>query len=211
MIKPEQAIILSLNEPRNYSKLYEESRKCRKSENQTLSRETFDRALKNLVFDGFVSKKDLDGRTKQYSLNSTEDTEETKQIFFKFNKELKQKIVRFEKILLKMDLKQAKSSSKKRKQYEVIFAQIFLLCLEYQKRLFFFIHMPFPNTSLEKIISDEQSRIGKMLTTLPTLLPNISPNSFDTVAGAMRFVIDDDIARNEEGLEKSVEKIIGKI
>jgi len=185
--------------------------KYRKEDGQTLSRETFDQALKRLVSDGFVIREDVDGRSKKYSLNPEDDKEKTKQLFFDFTKNLKEKIDWFDKILLKFDVKKAQSSTQISIQYEIIFTHIFLLCLEYQKRLFFLIHMPIQNKSLKKVIDKEQRRIAKILTTLPNSLPSIGPNSFEVVASAVKSIILVDITKKENELENSVKRFLGKI
>ena len=65
----EQSIVVGLSESRNYSKLYHETVKIRRQANQTLSKESFNNALKRLVEDKIVTKKKVTGREMKYFLD----------------------------------------------------------------------------------------------------------------------------------------------
>jgi len=65
----EQDILVALSEPRNFSRLYHKTAKLRKQTNQTLSRESFNKALKRLVEDQIVTKKKITGREVEYSID----------------------------------------------------------------------------------------------------------------------------------------------
>ena len=65
----ENAIILALSESRNFSNLYTEARIVRKQNGETLSRDSFNSALKRLFDDKIVNKKQISGREVLYFLN----------------------------------------------------------------------------------------------------------------------------------------------
>jgi len=65
----ENAIILALSESRNFSNLYTEARIVRKQNEETLSRDSFNSALKRLFDDKIVNKKQISGREVLYFLN----------------------------------------------------------------------------------------------------------------------------------------------
>jgi len=65
----ENAIILALSESRNFSNLYIEARIVRKQNGETLSRDSFNTALKRLFVDKIVNKKQVSGREMLYFLN----------------------------------------------------------------------------------------------------------------------------------------------
>jgi len=65
----EEAIILALSEPTNYTNLRRKAQKIRRRHGKTLSNEAFDEALKRLRDEKIVLRKEIDGRTVEYSLN----------------------------------------------------------------------------------------------------------------------------------------------
>ena len=66
----EHAIILALSEPRSHSKLKIKTRQIRRQNNETLSNDGFDAALKRLRNGKITNRKKINGREVEYSLNS---------------------------------------------------------------------------------------------------------------------------------------------
>lgn len=64
----EKAIVLSLSEPRNYTQLFTEARQLRKEYGGSLSKDTFNKSLKNLQQGKIVARNDKDGREVIYTL-----------------------------------------------------------------------------------------------------------------------------------------------
>jgi len=69
----EREIIMSLNEPKNFSQLYLATVNLRKTRRLGLSKSDFSKALKRLKAEEIVIDKKINGREKRYETNSIKD------------------------------------------------------------------------------------------------------------------------------------------
>jgi len=218
----EEAIILALSEPRNYSNLRMEARKIRRQHEETLSNEGFEEALKRLRDEKIADRKEINGREVEYSLN-LKSSNLVKNVIFAIGsiKERSEWVERFTKFIerkaneidegrnefIKMGLKQVVEHDQLHlfvvREYQILAMNLIKFILSMQKATFFFTSKIWNFSFTKKHQLEHQKKYSELIDRLVDASMKLDKASTGSIHTIVRQELAKEMMNNQVDLERA--------
>jgi hypothetical protein len=222
----DEAIILALNEPRNYTNLRREARRIRKDHKESLSNEGFEEAMKRLRKDKVVVKKKISGRELEYSLNQNQSNlvdyvmklskgfEEKIEFIERFTKFIERKANEIDegrKTMIEMGLSEVVKKDKIHhfviKEYQTTIMELIRFTISLQKTNFFFTSKVWDLEFTKKQQSQITSKYSSLLDRLIMASKKLDKGSSISITSIIRRELSQELTNNNVDLRR-LEKLI---